>query len=332
MSNTTTESPYEVLTAYQKSAAVMAATQTGIYESLGDTPKTAVDIAARSGLNVYATGVLLDALATCGYVGVNEDGLYEHNDFSRAFTMDGPSSLARIVHKEAFFYGKWANLRSSVKSGNARLAPFAQRCESAPQEIKVFLSALNDIAAMGAPGVLDAAGMPESGTLLDFGGGMGGYAVKIARRHPGLKVTLLDCPHVAALCREHLELISMSGKIKVVEGDLFDAGTALKEEKFDIVFVSHIIHDYPPEKASKVISGAAQRVKEGGRLYLLDVPKPDTDGSTAEALFNVMMLVEAPGGRTHSNADICRWMEASGLKLIKKTKLYFGALYEARKS
>jgi 3-hydroxy-5-methyl-1-naphthoate 3-O-methyltransferase len=326
----TTESPYEVLTAYQKSAALMAAAQTGLFQALGDTPKDAHDLASPLGLDIYATTVLMDALVTCGYVDKTADGKYEHNDFSRAFTLEGPGTLARIVHKEAFFYGKWANLRGSVKSGKAQLAPFAQRCSSAPQEIKVFLSALNDIAAMGAQGVLDAAKMPDSGTLLDFGGGMGGYAARIVKRHPGLKVTLVDCPFVAGLCREHLETLSLLDKINVVEGDLFNLDAALADKQFDVVFVSHVIHDYPPEKAARIVAAAAQRVKAGGRLYLLDVPQPAIDGNTAEALFNVMMLVEAPGGRTHDDKAIRKWIGATGLKVVKMTKLYFGALYEAR--
>jgi len=326
----TEESPYDVLTAYQKSAAVMAAAKCGLFQALENGPMSAGELAVPLHLDLYATGVLLDALATCGYIGKRAEGNYEHNDFSRAFTIEGENSLFQIVHKEAFFYSLWANLGSSVRSGKARLAPFADRCASSPKEIRMFLAALNDIAAMSAPAVLDAAGMPESGTLLDFGGGMGGYAVKIAARHPGLSVTIVDAPVVIDLCQGHLENLNMLGMIRLMEGDLFDLDSVFGEERFDTVFVSHVIHDYPPKQAAALIASAARFVSEGGRLYVLDVPKVGQDGSAAEALFDVMMLVEAPGGRTHEDASIRKWVEATGLRVVKMTKLRFGALYEAR--
>jgi SAM-dependent methyltransferase len=325
---TSHEDPYEVLTAYQKSAAVMAAAKSGLFDALNDTPKNAHDIATPIGLDEYATTVLLDALAACGYVERTEEGSYMHNAFSHAFAHDG--NMARIVLKEAFFYEKWANLHTSVKTGKAQLEPFAKRCGTSPKEIQIFLSALNDIAAMGARGVLDAALLPDGGTLLDFGGGMGGYAVKIAKRYPGLGITLVDSPFVAGLCRRHLETLSLGGRIEVVDGDLFDLAPTFGSRKFDVVFVSHVIHDYPLEKAAKIIESAAKCVKVDGRLYVLDVPKPEPDGSAVEALFNVMMLVESPGGRTHDDAKIRSWIGATGLKVRKFTKLYFGALYEAR--
>jgi hypothetical protein len=57
---------------------------------------------------------------------------------------------------------------------------------------------------------------------------------------------------------------------------------------------------------------------------------PEEGHSNAvEALFDLMMLVEVPGGRTHPIAVVLQWINAARMSAPKLHKLYFGILLEA---
>jgi hypothetical protein len=71
-------------------------------------------------------------------------------------------------------------------------------------------------------------------------------------------------------------------------------------------------------------------VRGGGKLVILDVLAPGEGHSNpVEALFDLMMLVEVPGGRTHAISDVSKWMESAGMSSPKPYKLYFGTLLES---
>ena len=77
--------------------------------------------------------------------------------------------------------------------------------------------------------------------------------------------------------------------------------------------------------------GAPLLVRRGGKLVILDVLVPEGGQSNpVEALFDLMMLVEVPGGRSHRMSDVRKWIESVGMVVPKSHKLYFGTLIEAR--
>ena len=128
-----------------------------------------------------------------------------------------------------------------------------------------------------------------------------------------------------------MERKGLRHQVELVAADFFEEGCGLRGRAFDCVFLSHVLHDFDPSTASVIVSRAASLVCRGGRLVILDVLVPDEGQSNpVEALFDLMMLVEVPQGRTHRIADVRRWLEQAGMALPKSHKLYFGSLLESR--
>ncbi len=76
---------------------------------------------------------------------------------------------------------------------------------------------------------------------------------------------------------------------------------------------------------------AASLVGSGGKPLILDVFVPEGgQNNPAEALFDLMMLVEVPGGRSHKISEVRSWVELAGLASPTPHKLFFGILVEAR--
>jgi ubiquinone/menaquinone biosynthesis C-methylase UbiE len=288
-------------------------------------------VASRISAPVDTVARLLAALAALEYI-ASDGEQFALNEFSQTFIHDGAGGMQRLAWKEHLFYVAWGRLSEAVSSGNALFPSFADRLTNDFASVEKFLLALNDLAELSAPGVIGTGTFAGAKTMLDLGGGGGGYAAELAKALPDAKVTLADLPQIVPIAEGHLLRKGLSGRVEVVAADFFAEGCGISGRTFDCVFLSHILHDFDAAKAAKIVASAAQLVRPGGKLVILDVLIPENGHSNSvEALFDLMMLVEVPHGRTHELSDVAKWLEAAGIGPPKKHKLYFGTLIEARR-
>jgi len=323
---------YQELTLYQKSAALMAAAKLGLFAALADGVHTPAEVAQRISAPANTVARLLAALAALDYVS-REGERYALNDFSTAFLRDGAGGMARLAWKEHLFYSAWTRLDEAISSGNALFPSYTDRVARDFESVKRFLLALNDLAETGAPGVIATGAFNAARTILDLGGGGGGYAAALARTFPDAQVTLADLPEICPIAMEFLTEKGLRDRVEVVAADFLVQGCGMSDRTFDCVFLSHILHDFDAPAASAILARAARLVRRGGNLVILDVLVPDGGFTNpAEALFDLMMLVEVPRGRSHRISDVQSWIASAGMAPPKLHKLYFGTLLESRSS
>jgi ubiquinone/menaquinone biosynthesis C-methylase UbiE len=325
-----TMEPYQELTLYQRSAVLMAAAKLGMFAALAEGAVTPAEVANRISAPVDSVARLLAALATLEYV--SSDG--EHftlNDFSRAFLRGGAGGMARLAWKEHLFYAAWSRLADAISTGNALFPSFSDRVAHDLPSVEKFLLALNDLAELAAPGVIATGAFSDGATILDLGGGGGGYAAELARALSESRVTLADLHEILPIAKGHFERRGLQDRVDLVAADFLKDGCGLGGRTFDCVFLSHVLHDFEASTASAIVARAARLVRPGGKLVILDVLAPDGGHSNSvEALFDLMMLVEVPGGRTHRISEVRDWIESEGMSSPKSHKLYFGILLESR--
>ncbi len=239
--------------------------------------------------------------------------------------------MARLAWKEHLFYTAWSRLADAISSGYALFPSFADRVANDFPSVEKFLLALNDLAEMGAPGVIGTGAFAGAGTILDLGGGGGGYAAELVRALPGARVTLADLPEIIPIAKGYLERKGLRDRVEAVAADFLRDGCGLAGRTFDCVFLSHVLHDFDAPIASAIVARAARLVRRGGKFVILDVLVPDGGQSNpVEALFDFMMLVEVPGGRSHRISDMRKWIESTGMTSPPSHKLYFGTLLESQ--
>src|ERR1700676_2018682 len=156
----------------------MAAAKLGLFAALADGPATAAEVANRVSSPVDSIARLLAALRALEYV--SRDGeRFALNDFSRAFLRDGAGGMERLAWKEHLFYTAWSRLADAISTGNALFPSFSNRVAHDLPSVEKFLLALNDLAEMAAPGVIGTGAFKVVTTILDLGGGGGGYAAEL---------------------------------------------------------------------------------------------------------------------------------------------------------
>lgn len=308
-----TVDPLGMLTAYQQSAIVASAAETGVADALAGGARQADELASELELNERGTRYLLGAMAALGVAERQDDGAFALTEAGQELTSSAPDSLAEIIRKEWFFYGVWSRMPEAIRDGHARIAPWRDRLRDEPEQSLAFLRALDDLAVRFGGGLPELVGLERPGRLLDAGGGAGSHSAYLAAAVPGLEPTVLDLQEVKPVLRErHPEL-------RFVAGDLARARFGRPEgETWDYVLLANILHDHPPERCQELVAEAAGLLAPGGTLVIYEWVLGEDGVSPADvALFAPMMLIENEGGGTWTEAEIAAWCAQAGLVNLK---------------
>ena len=297
------------LTAYQQSALIGTAVETGLADALASGPRSLAELVELLGTDERGTMALLAGLVTFGLVERDGDA-FGLTAQGALLGSDHPDSIAQIVLKEWFFYRLWADLPDAVRTGRAQTGPWRERLENDPPQAESFLRALDDLCTLFGGELPGLAALEGQGTLLDVGGGAGSHAANLLKENPALEATVLDLPGAEPVLRErHPDL-------EFVAGDFDQAQFGRPEgEAWDYVLLSNILHDHPAEYNKRLVSEAASLLKPGGSLVIYEwVIDPGRTSPEGVAKFTAMMVVENEGGWTWTEQEIAAWISGAGLE------------------
>jgi len=167
--------------------------------------------------------------------------------------------------------------------------------------------------------------------LADLGGGTGVYAIEIAKRHPQLKVTVVDRRQVCQVAQEYIQAGSFDGRVTTSVGDFFHdplpAGT-------DVVLLSHVLHDYSPAENAGLLRHISSQLPPHGGLLLSEwLWNEDRTEPLSASLMSLTMLIDTRHGRTYTYAELHRLLRDAGFLVVERKSLYGPAqLVTARKA
>lgn len=103
--------------------------------------------------------------------------------------------------------------------------------------------------------------------ILDVGGNSGEMALQICRRFPHARATVFDLPVVCEVGKAHVKGEPEENRIG------FISGNALADDLphgFDLVIFKSMLHDWPDDAATRLISKAAEALEPGGTLLVFE--------------------------------------------------------------
>lgn len=302
----------DLLTAYQHSAVVAAATLTGVADAMAAGESDSVALASTLSLDPRAVRALLGSMVALGLAEAKGEG-HVLSETGAPLATDHPRSISAIVGKEWFFYKVWGELPEAMVDGHARVDPWQMRLGDDPEQALGFLRALDDLADLFGDELPGLSGITEGGTLLDVGGASGSHSAYLISAVDGIEATVLDLPKIGVLVEER------HPEVAFVAGDLDQARFGLAEgQQWDIVLLANILHDYPPAKCRELLANAFELVRPGGRVVLYEwVLDDNRDEPPAVALFALMMMVENEGGNSYTESELRGWLEEAGFEGVE---------------
>ncbi len=305
---------------FQHSRVLLTAYELGVFTALGDQAQAAAAVAAALGTDARATDRLLNALVTMGMLEKRRDRFVNGAFAARHLVRGKPGFMSGLMHS-VHLWSSWSTLTKAVREGHA----VTSRETGARGDTwrDAFIAAMHWRGAQQAPEVVAMIDLQGVARVLDAGGGSGVYAMAFARARSGLHATVFDLPEIVSITRRYVEEAGFSDRVAIVSGDLTrdELGRG-----FDLVFLSAIVHSFPPEENRRLVQKAARALNPGGRVVVQDfLMDEDRSGPLSTALFALNMLVATEAGDTYTEPEIREWMRAAGLNAIERRDTPYGA-------
>jgi len=293
-------------------AALRAVVSLGVAEHLVEQPRTAADLAELTGTDPDFLGRALRLLATKGVFQQDEAGRFHLTARADVLRWDAPRSVAAAVlaFTADFVWTPTARLEEALRSGRPAFqdcfgTSFFGHLAADPEQARLFDEGLAAFSGGADGSCAISCDLPDSGVLVDVGGGRGGFLAAALQRHPGLRGVLYEREGVQP-GRELAEL----DRWEVESGDFFEHVPA----GGDCYALKYVLHDWDDDSCVRILRNCRDAMAPGGRVLVIDSVLPDGDEPHAGKTMDVFMLVLLPG-RERTAADFARLFAAAGLEL-----------------
>jgi 3-hydroxy-5-methyl-1-naphthoate 3-O-methyltransferase len=301
-------------TAYWDSQVFLTANRLRLFDQLAAGPRSSSQIAAQLGLEARPARLFLNACVALGLLELSGEG-YGNSAVSQAFLVRGsPAFMGNAVLYSDQLYETWGKLEQGLRQREPVL-PAQSYLGADPERTRAFVHGMHDRAngiARSLVGLLD---LTDRRRMLDVGGGPGTYSLLLARQYPALRSVVLELEGVARIGREMLAGSEAGERVEFVTGDYhtsdFPAGC-------DVVLMSGMFHRESAPDCRRLIGKAAECLTPGGLLVVSDV-FTDRGGASPPfaALFGLNMMLTAPSGGVHADADVADWLREAGFTRIE---------------
>jgi hypothetical protein len=277
--------------------ALRAAALLGVADHLAGGPRTAAELGEATGAQPELLTRALRLLTARGIFREEPEGRFHLTPQAQALRTDAPfSARAGIIMATQETLWRCANDMTATLNGagpaferNFHMQAF-DYFAAHPEVGEVFHRGMMSVTEFASYSCAQAYPFPESGTVVDVGGGLGGWLVYVLQANPGLRGVLFDREHV--LAHHRLAEVGADGRWQLAPGDFF---TALPEGH-DIYAMKYIMHDWPDDACVTILRNARRAMAPHGRVLTMDTLIAADNTPHFGKIMDVAMLVSL-GGR-----------------------------------
>ena len=305
----------ELATAYWASRCLLVANRVGVFRALADGPRPADAVAVALGLAPQPTRLFLKACVGLGLLEEDARG-FRNGPASQRFLVPGSDAfLGDALRYADDMWDGWSGLPGVLAGGPPAVAPETYTGGD-DARTRNFVYGMHGRALGVGRALVSLVNLRGRRKLLDVGGGPGTYSALFTAASPSLRATVMDLPEVVTLAGEIVASMGAAGRVDTLPGDYhatpFPAGN-------DVVLMSGIFHRETPATCRALVRRAWEALVPGGLLVVGDV-FADAGGAAPAfaALFGINMMLSAPDGGVHADADVASWMTEAGFSAVER--------------
>lgn len=300
----------DLASAFYGSAVLFAALELDLFTALREAePPTLEALAQRLALDPRGLRLILDGAVAVGLL-TKAEGRYALTPAAADTLVRGaPHDLTRAIAYNRDVYPAWGRLAQLARTGRP-VEPPALHLGADKERTRRFALAMHGRALGIGRAIVPLLDLPKGARVLDLAGGPGTYALLMAQRDPTLTCDTVDLPAIAEVARE--VTAPCAGRVRCHAGDYH--ADRWEPGAYDAVTLFGCLHQESPAAILDILRRAAEALKPGGALYVLDLMTgPDHTTPPFSALFAINMALTTEHGWVFSDAELKGWMEAAGL-------------------
>lgn len=305
-----------------RSQTLHAGVDLGVFETVEERPKHAVEITDQLDVDEAKGYRLLRALSSLDLLEESDGRRFSITPAGSLLQAEHPGSLRGFARLEEgpTHYAIWKHLPDIVREGepNGFQREFGhdfldhRRTDGAyAQVFDEGLSSLSHMESEMVTHLLEDVAFSEFGSVCDVGGGSGHLLCTLLQDAPSVEGTVLELPHVVEADTTHWpERMGLTDRVAFVAGDFFEAVPTA-----DAYLLKHILHDWDDDECVEILSTIRAAAPPTARLFVCEFVVPGPDRSHIAKLYDVHMMV-ATTGRERTAAEYIDLFEAAGFEHV----------------
>lgn len=300
----------DLSSAFYGSSVLFALVELNVCSAICAHPEPTAEHLART-LECSPRGIrlLLDAAVAVGVLTKDASGRYGLTDGAAQTLVPGaPHDLTKAILYNRDVMPAWSRLAGFARTGAPVEKPELHLGDDTARTRR-FAMAMHGRALGIGTTVVPALGLPAGARVLDLAGGPGTYALLMAAQDPTLTVDTWDVPAISAIANEITA--PCADRIVCHAGDYHT--DVYPREAYDAVTLFGCLHQESPEAIVSILRRAADALRPGGCVYVLDMM---TDATHTQppfaALFAVNMALTTENGWVFSQNELDGWLTESG--------------------
>ena len=301
----------DVSMSYAVSRCLHVLAEIGVADALGDSPRTATDLAASTGTNAGALARALRLVSAYGVFEQCNDG-FAHTPASRLLRTDHPQSMRSFVRWTGapIDWQSFELLKHSVRTGSPaaeQVTPGGAWAYLAqhPEVSHIFDEAMTGKAHGQIAGILSTYDFSTFKTVADIGGGRGHLLQAVLNAAPNATGVLFDQPHVVKDLAG-----TASARFTLQGGDFFKDALPV----CDAYMIMQVIHDWNDRQAVEILSAIRRAAPAHAKLLLIEGIIPDDSNPSWIKMLDIFMLAMLTG-KERTRREFEDLLAASGFRL-----------------
>jgi 2-polyprenyl-3-methyl-5-hydroxy-6-metoxy-1,4-benzoquinol methylase len=305
---------FETANAFQKTEALRAAIELGLFTSIAEGKRTAEDIAVAVKASARGTRILCDFLVVNGFLtkegnryGLTRDTAVFLDQRSPAYLggalrfLNMPKTMETYKHlTEIVRSGATVNEEHSLTPENPMWVEFARGMApmmAMPAELLAKMLKAED---------------GHKWKVLSLAVGHGLYDIAVARHNPNAEVWAVDWANVLEVARENATKAGVASRYHTIPGSAFDVEYG---QDYDVALVVNFLHHFDTAACEKLLRKVQGALKPGGRVVLLEfVPNDDRVSPPMAASFSLIMLAATPAGDAYTFKEFQQMLRNAGYR------------------
>ena len=297
---------------YWKTCTLHTGVRLEVFTIIGEEQMSAAEVAQKMKTDERGTGMLLNALAAMELLVKEEDRYSNMPSGLSLLSKDSPQYIGHMIMHHHHLVESWFRMDESVRTGK----PVRKSVTDDDDYRESFLMGMFNIGMGIAPGLAKQIDLSGRRHLLDLGGGPGTYAIHFCLNNPQLRAVIYDLPTTRPFAEKTIGRFGVADRVSFTDGDYLKDTV---EGKYDVAWLSHILHGEGPGDCQKIILKAVSVMGPGSLIMIHEFILNDTmDSPLFPALFSLNMLMGTSYGQAYSEKQLSDMLTEAGVRDIRR--------------